>query len=89
MADRFTYRFTVLGRYRAQLKGNESHVTVNLRAGRNDHLVHCGTLTMSEAEWAHFISALKRALPDNAEVDDAQGLLSPPPGDGPPAPGHS
>lgn len=79
MAERFSYRFAVLGRYEAQLKGNESHVTVNMRAGRDEHLVYCGTLTMSEAEWAHFISALKRAIPDDVEVDDAHGLLSPPP----------
>jgi hypothetical protein len=79
MTERFAYRFAVLGRYQAQLKGNESHVTVNMRAGRDEHLVHCGTLTMSEAEWSHFISALKRAMPDDVEVDDPQGLLSRPP----------
>lgn len=76
MADRFSYRFAVLGRYQAQLKGNESHVTINMRAGRNDHLVHCGTLTMSEAEWATLITALKTAMPEDVEVDDPQGLLS-------------
>ncbi len=80
MSERFTYSFAVLGRYQAQLQGNESHVTVNMRAGRGDHLVHCGTLTMSEAEWAHFISALERAMPDDVEVVDAHGLLSRPRG---------
>jgi hypothetical protein len=40
----------MLGRYDARLRGNEPHVTVNLLAGRDDHLVYCGNLTMSEAE---------------------------------------
>ena len=70
MGSEYRFRFTVLGRYSARLKGNESHVTVNLSAGRDDHFVYCGTLTMSEPEWEAFISALTEELPVNVEVED-------------------
>jgi hypothetical protein len=68
--QRFKYKFTVLGRYDARLRGNEPHVTVNLLAGRDDHLVYCGNLTMSEAEWVALSDALRRGLRDDLEIDD-------------------
>lgn len=64
------YKFTVLGRYPARLRNNESHVTVNLLAGSEDHLVHSGTLTMSESEWDDLVLALRDALVDRLEIDD-------------------
>ena len=64
------FRFTVLGRYAARLKGNESHVTVNLAAGHGDHLVYAGTLTMSEGEWAAFVDALFPALGERLSIED-------------------
>jgi hypothetical protein len=64
------YKFTVLGRYNARLRGNEPHVTVNLLAGCDDHLVYYGNLTMSEAEWAMLSDVLRRGLRDDLEIDD-------------------
>jgi hypothetical protein len=64
------FRFTVLGRYPARLKGNATAVTVNMAAGEQAHLVHCGTLTMAEAEWDELIAALKQGLRGAVEVDD-------------------
>ena len=66
----YGFRFTVLGRYTARLKGNESHVTVNLAAGRGDHFVYCGTLTMSEGEWAAFVDALFPSLGERLWIED-------------------
>ena len=48
MARDYHFLFTVLGRYPARVEGNLSNVSVNLAAGRGDHFVHCGTLTMNE-----------------------------------------
>ncbi len=67
------YKFTVLGRYRARLKDNETHVTVNLVTGHDDHLVHSGTLTMSESEWEDLITALRKSLGVNLEIEDRRG----------------
>lgn len=67
---RFRFKFTVLGRYDARLRGNEPHVTVNVLAGRGDHLVYCGTLTMSEAEWEALGEALERGLGEDLEIGD-------------------
>jgi hypothetical protein len=64
------FRFKVLGRYQTQHEGNELAVTVNLAAGWDDHLVHCGTLTMSESEWVTFVGALKDSLGDGVQVED-------------------
>lgn len=64
------FRFTLLGSYDAHLRGNEPHVTVNLLGGRGEHLVYCGNLTMSEAEWGLFSEALTRSLGDDVEIDD-------------------
>jgi hypothetical protein len=69
----FKYKFTVLGRYDARVRGNEPHVTVNLLAGRDDHLVYCGNLTMSEAEWEMHSEVLRRGLGDDLEIDDHRG----------------
>lgn len=65
-----TYKFTVLGRYPARLRNNESHVTINFLAGSDDHLVHSGTLTMSEPEWEEFAAALTESLGNRIEIDD-------------------
>ena len=71
MAGRHRYRFTVLGRYPARLKGNQTAVTINVAAGdTGGHLVHCGTLTMSESEWQVLRDALGRSLDGDLEVED-------------------
>lgn len=72
MNDGRRFKFTVLGRYPARLKGNEPQVTVNLAAGSGDRLAYCGTLTMSEDEWSAFLGALRAGLKENVEVDDAR-----------------
>jgi hypothetical protein len=74
MEKRFTFRFTVLGRYRTQAAGNEAHVTVNLAAGRDGRLTYAGTLTMSETEWETFISALTEHVPVDVEVEDRRSF---------------
>lgn len=70
MTNDHRFRLTVLGRYQTEHERSEMAVTVNLVAGRDDHLVHCGTLTMTESEWATFAGALKNSLRDNLEVRD-------------------
>jgi len=70
--EKFTFRFSVLGRYRTQMEDNETHVTVNMAAGRPGRLTYSGTLTMSESEWQAFISALTEDLPVNVEVEDGR-----------------
>ena len=68
------YRFTLLGRYPARLKGNQTAVTINVAAGdTGGHLVHCGTLTMSESEWDVLKEALRRSLAGNVEIEDLTG----------------
>jgi hypothetical protein len=62
---RFRYRFKELGKYEARTRGNEPAVTLSVLAGRDDNLVYCGTLTMSEEEWDN----LKRHLSDSLEED--------------------
>lgn len=66
---RFRYVFKVLGQYEARLDGNQPHVTLNVLAGRNDHLVFCGTLTMSEAEWHALREHLGVSANDDLEVE--------------------
>jgi hypothetical protein len=66
----YRYRFTVLGRYPARLKGNETAVTLNVLAGPDQHLTYAGTLTMTEAEWDHLADALHAGLADRIEVED-------------------
>ncbi|HEX8098786.1 MAG TPA: hypothetical protein VF660_01125 [Actinomycetota bacterium] len=71
MEDRkYQYKFSILGRYPARIKGNEDAVTVNMLAGHDNHLTFAGTLTMSEAEWTTLIEALKYSLRDGIEVED-------------------
>ena len=41
---------------------------MNLAAGRGDHFVHCGTLTVNEEEWEAFIGALRECLGVAVEV---------------------
>ncbi len=64
------FKFTVLGRYPARLKGNETAVTVNVAAGDENHLVFCGTLTMADSEWEALLRALRASLDENVEVED-------------------
>lgn len=73
MAEKPTFRLTVLGRYPARLRGNAPAVTVNVAAGSGHHPVHAGTLTMAEDEWQAFVEALRAALKDRVEVDDPIG----------------
>lgn len=64
------FLFTILGRYPARMKGNQTAVTVNLAAGEEDHLVHCGTITLAEAELSTLVEALRKSLGDAVEVED-------------------
>ncbi len=75
MAGKHQYRFRVLGRYPARMKNNQTAVTVSFLAGDPGHLVHSGTLTMTESEWEEFISVVKRALGDDLEVEDHSETL--------------
>jgi hypothetical protein len=70
MARDYHFRFTVLGRYPAHVEGNAPHVTVNMAAGRGNHFVHCGTITMSEGEWFAFTDALTTCLGEAVEIID-------------------
>lgn len=70
MGDGHRFRLTVLGRYQTHHEGNEMAVTVNVLAGRDDHLIHSGTLTMSESEWTTFTGALRKSLGDDVEIED-------------------
>jgi hypothetical protein len=65
------FRFVVLGRYPARVKDNATAVTINMSAGDlGGHLVHCGTLTMAEAEWESLRDVLRSGLGDLLEVED-------------------
>lgn len=68
MTERHRFGFKVLGRY--QHENDEMAVTVNMVAGSDGHLVHAGTLTMSESEWETFAGALREALGDDVEIVD-------------------
>ena len=70
MAPKYCYKFTVLGRYPARLKGNEPAVTVNVAAGDEGHLVFAGTLTMGEAEARALLETLEKALGDRVTLED-------------------
>ena len=67
---KYKYQFSILGRYPARMKENESAVTVNMLTGFDDHLTFAGTLTMTESEWKTLIDALKYSLRDGVEVLD-------------------
>ena len=64
------FKFTILGRYPARLKGNETAVTLNVAAGDEGHIVYAGTLTMSESEWEALLRALQESLEERVEVED-------------------
>ena len=64
------FKFTILGRYPARIKGNETAVTLSVASGDTDHLVYAGTLTMAESEWESLVRALKPALKTNLEIED-------------------
>jgi hypothetical protein len=66
----YRYQFTILGRYPARLKENETAVTVNVLSGQDEHLTYAGTLTMTEAEWEHLVDALRSSLGERIEIDD-------------------
>lgn len=67
-ATAFSFRFKILGRHEARLRGNEPHITVAVLAGRDDHLVYCGTLTLAASEWDVLSSSLRDALGDGIEI---------------------
>ncbi len=67
-ATTFSFKFKILGRHEARLRGNEPHITVAVLAGRGGHLVYCGTLTLAESEWEVLSSSLRDALGDAIEV---------------------
>jgi hypothetical protein len=64
------FRFVILGRYPARMKGNQTAVTVNMSAGERGRLVHCGTLTLAEDEFATLVDALGANLGDRVELED-------------------
>jgi creatinine amidohydrolase/Fe(II)-dependent formamide hydrolase-like protein len=68
------YLLRVIGKFPAKLAGNENHVTATILAGPDwDHLSMCGTITMTEPEWTNFVAALRRATPDDVELEDPAG----------------
>ena len=67
---RHEFRFTVLGRYPARLKGNAPAVTVNVAVGEGGKVVHAGTLTMTEAEWEELATVLQKSLGERVTVED-------------------
>jgi hypothetical protein len=68
--NEYEFKFVILGRYPARLKGNDSQLTVNLATGHRGHVTHSGTLTLSEGEWACLLDALRSSLKDAVEVED-------------------
>ncbi len=66
----------MLRKYGARLRGNEPHVTLNVLAGEDDHLVYCGTLTMSEPEWSALKEHLSLALSEDFEVEEEQNAVA-------------
>ena len=64
------FKFTILGRYPARMKGNETAVTVNVAAGDENHLIYAGTLTMSESEFESLVRAIRSTLESRLEVED-------------------
>jgi hypothetical protein len=44
-----------------------------MAAGKGDHFIHCGTLTISEREWGAFVNALRSCLGQAIEVDEPIG----------------
>ena len=64
------FQFTILGRYPARIKGNETAVTLNVATGDENHLVYAGTLTMSESEWESLYRALRASLDQRVGFED-------------------
>jgi hypothetical protein len=71
------FRFVVLGRYPARMRGNQTAVTVNMSAGDGSHLVHCGTLTLAETEFDTLIGGLRDSLGERVELEDHSEALPP------------
>ena len=67
--DHFTYAFKFLARSEPHGGDNEPSVTVSVAAGRDDHLVYCGVLTMSEAEWDALRDHLEHGPRKDVEVE--------------------
>ena len=67
--NRFTYAFKFLARSEPHGGDNEPSVTISVAAGRDEHLVYCGTLTMSEAEWEALREHLERGPRPDVEVE--------------------
>jgi hypothetical protein len=74
MQTEHRFRFTILGRYPARMRGNQTAVTVNMAAGERGHLVHCGTITLAETEFGTLVQALKASLADAVEVEDHRDI---------------
>ena len=66
----FRYKFKVLAHYDARSGENEPTITATFLAGKDDHLVYCGVLTMAEPEWTTFSTALQTALEGALEIED-------------------
>jgi hypothetical protein len=63
------YKFLVLARYPAGLRGNDAHVSVKMLAGENDHLAYCGTLTMTDRQWEDLSMVLQKSHAVSVEVE--------------------
>jgi hypothetical protein len=74
VAERHRFKFPILGRYPARMKGNQTAVAVNMVAGEEGHPVHCGTLTLSDAEFGTLVGALRKGLMGApVEIEDHGG----------------
>ena len=72
--SRFTYAFKFLAKSEPHGGDNEPSVTVSVSAGRDEHVVYCGTLTMSVAEWAALRDHLQGGTNDAVEVEISSEL---------------
>ena len=69
--DASKFRLSIIGRFRAHLPGNESHVFDSVLAGPDwDHLSLSGTLTLSVAQYRTLADALKEAIGDAVELEE-------------------
>lgn len=68
VATRFSLR--ILSRARHAPRG-EDQVAFSLLAGADwDHLTLCGTLTMTEREFADLVAALEQAMGEPVQIED-------------------
>ena len=74
--NKYEFKFVILGRYPARLKGNESQLTVNLASGHEGNVTHSGTLRLSEGEWETLLSALRSSLKDAVKVEDLSEFVA-------------